>query len=110
MTNYRGVDYDPKTMWFLPMDGKGNPPSLGLRVGIPNFSEQNITKAKFSVLIILDTGLGERSAAEDISYVEVVALPSNPADDGYIELVELPKYLRWRKRKIVGTVPSTSSG
>ncbi len=29
----------------------------------------------------------------------VVALPSRPAEQGYIELPELPKYLEWRKRR-----------
>jgi len=111
VTTYQDVDYDPKTFWFLPMiKGTGNGALLGLRVGIPNFSPERKANAQFAVLIILDTALGERSAAEDVDYLEVDSLPTIPEKDGFIELSDLPKFILWRKNKTDRTDPSTSSG
>ena len=111
VTSYNGVDYDPKSLWFLPLiKGTGSDSLLGLRVGIPELSAAKEKEAKFAVLIILDTALGERSAAEDIHYLEVCSLPSIPADEGFIEFTDLAKYIRWRLRGNGGTDPSTSSG
>jgi len=58
------------------------------------------TDAHNAVLMILDTALGERSAARDIQYTEVSELPPHPESLGYIELPELPDYIAWRKRSL----------
>jgi hypothetical protein len=51
-------------------------------------------------LVILDTGLGERSAALDLQHTEVVGAPTDPASLGYIELPELAEYIAWRKKRL----------
>jgi hypothetical protein len=98
-TTYEGVTFDPRSMWFLPLESGSNPAALGLRVGIPDFECVQEQIAKNAVLVILDTALGERSAASDIQHVEVAALPSKPENQGYIELTDLVDYIEWRKRK-----------
>jgi hypothetical protein len=98
-TTYESVCFDPRTMWFLPLDSSARPENLGLRIGVPDFAPVIAREAKNAVLIILDTGLGERSAALDIQHVEVASLPDDPATEGFIELPELPAYIAWRKRK-----------
>jgi hypothetical protein len=55
-----------------------------------------------AVLAVLDTGLGELRAAEEIGHAEVGDLPAAPADHGWIELRELPQYLDWWKGKRAG--------
>jgi hypothetical protein len=99
-TRYEGVLFDPGLLWFLPL---GNPPRadyLGLRIAIPGLQPADERRAHNAVLVILDTALGERSAALDIQYTEVIALPPEPESLGYIELPELAEYISWRKRKL----------
>ncbi len=98
-TSYEGITFDPRLMWFLPMLSSSRPQNLRLRVGVPNLTAEIKPKADNAVLVILDTALGERAAAADIQYLEVVRLPDSPDDNGYIELHELPKYIEYRKRK-----------
>ena len=51
-----------------------------------------------AVLVILDTAIGERSAALDIDHIEVGRLPNDPDGEGYIHLPELPDYIAFWKR------------
>ncbi|MDX2147343.1 MAG: hypothetical protein SFZ23_07450 [Planctomycetota bacterium] len=100
---YEGVVYDPKTMWFLPLERPERPRDLGLRVGVPSLRELDQDAAEFAVTIILETGLGERERAADVQHVEVVRKPNDPGKEGYIELPELPAYIAWRKRKLASS-------
>lgn len=85
-TRYEEIEFDPKSMWFLPLDNKTNPRDLGLRIGIPDLSPDIERQASNAALIILDTTLGERVAALEIQHVETTVLPENPREAGYIEL------------------------
>ena len=88
-TRYEGTLFEPRRMWFLPLNSPSQPQSLGLCVGIQGLASMDETSAHNAVLVILDTALGERSAALDIQYTEVSELPANPESLGYIELPEL---------------------
>lgn len=99
-TEYDGVEYDPQQLWFLPLDNKANPSAIGIRIGIPNFDEKVHIHSKAAAWIVLDTGLGELAAAQDIQYMDTGALPADPEQAGYIELSELPQYIIWKKSKI----------
>ena len=57
-------------------------------------------QAHNAVLVILDTALGERSAALDIQFTEVSGLPPHAESLGYIELPELADYIVWRKKTL----------
>jgi hypothetical protein len=98
-TDYEGVEYKPKEMWFLPLIKKGDQRFLGLRIGIRSLPAVSEKKINSAVATILETGLGERAFAGDVSYFEVVALPSEPEKEGYMELVDLPRYIPWRKKR-----------
>ncbi|MGC2638133.1 MAG: hypothetical protein WA294_13205 [Acidobacteriaceae bacterium] len=99
-SDYAGLSLDSREMWFLPLENPGCPGLLGLRIGIPGLEPQPAEDVLDAVLMMLDTGLGERTAATEIRHVEVSTLPPNPESLGYIELPELPEYLRWRARKV----------
>lgn len=92
---YGELRIDPRKLWFLPLTAKTDPSILGLRIGLYDFNEDSEDKIKNSVWIILDTGLGEKTCADRIRHLEVVALPKKPEDEGFIELPELPIYLAW---------------
>ncbi len=96
-TNYEGVEFDPRDMWFLPLNSRSRPENLGLRIGVPNYADAEHGHVENAVLVILDTAIGERSAALDIHHLEVAPLPESPESEGYIELPELPRFIEWRK-------------
>lgn len=99
VNKYMGVEYDPSKLWFLPLEKTSDPSAIGIKIGIPNFDEKTHIHSRAALWIILDTGLGELVAAQDIQFMETGALPSDPEKEGYIELIELPKYLEWKKSK-----------
>lgn len=96
-TVYEGVRFRPLEMWFLPLENASLPHVVGLRIGIPDLQPDAKRRATAAVEMILRTGLGERSAATDIGPVLVASLPRNPKSEGYIELADLPAYIKWRK-------------
>lgn len=98
-THYEGALFEPRLMWFLPLEDSSRPQDFGMRIGIKGLESMGKTKAHNAVLVILDTALGERSAAVDIQHTEVSELPADPESLGYLGLPELPSYISWRKRK-----------
>ena len=99
-TTYEGTQFDPREMWFLPLESKSHPRDLGVRIAVPGLDCMDKTTAHSAVLVILDTGLGERSAALDLQHTEVTELPTDPESLGYIELPELADYVAWRKKRL----------
>lgn len=99
VTKYEGVTLNPEAMWFLPLQSPERPSDLALRIGIPGLNDDMRRVAGKALFMILDTGLGERSAALDVQHVEFTALPNEPEEAGYIELPELAKYIGWCKRR-----------
>jgi hypothetical protein len=100
VTEYEGIKFDPSQIWFLPLDRDNDPKSLGLRICFPNqtiASDEALINASYQMI---DTILGEKSAALDINHIEVGKLPKDPADNGMIELSELPEYITWRKGQV----------
>jgi hypothetical protein len=99
-TTYEGTRYDPRRVWFLPLESESHPGDLGLRIAVPGLERTDKSTAHSAVLVILETGLGERSAALDIQHTDVMELPADPASLGYIELPELAEYIAWRKKRL----------
>jgi hypothetical protein len=102
-TNYEGTRFDPREMWFLPLENESRPGDLGVQIAIPGLNGMDKTSAHSAVLVILDTGLGERSAALDLQYIEVTDVPADPALEGYLELPELADYIEWRKKRLASS-------
>lgn len=97
VTNYEGVKLDPREIWFLPLINEKKPTLLGIRMCFPSYEKH---KEKIFIRVayqVLDTILGEKSVALDLEYVEVNELPPKPEEEGLIELVDLPAYIKWHK-------------
>ena len=103
-TNYEGTLFDPHQMWFLPLQNESRPGDLGIQIAVPRLDGMDKIVAHNAVLVILDTALGERSAALDLQYTEVTDVPADPPAEGYMELPELADYIAWRKKR-----PASSS-
>lgn len=99
-TTYEGIRLDPRQMWFLPLESESHPRDLGIRIAVPELDCMDKSTAHSAILVVLDTGLGERSAALDLQYTEVTELPTDPESLGYIELTELADYIAWRKKRL----------
>jgi hypothetical protein len=96
---YKGINFDPDNIWFLPLESKSHPNDLGIRVGLTGFNEEKRKDFLSGTYLIIDNELGEKRAVLDIQYLEVVQIPDNPEDKGYLKLTELTKYIDWRKKK-----------
>ena len=97
-STYEGIDFDPAEMWFLPLDSAEQPEGLGLRIGFVGLDSMDYDQASSAVVMVLDSGLGERAAAKELQHIELVELPEDPQDAGYIPLAELADYITWRKQ------------
>ena len=100
VTTYEGTRFDPRKMWFLPLVRESHPGDLGIRIAVAGLDCMDRRLAHNAVLVILDTAIGERSAALDIQHTEVTELPPDPQSEGYIELPELTDYIARRKRRL----------
>jgi hypothetical protein len=90
-----GYEVNLAEVVFLPLQSSTG--ELGLQMMIPGLKAANRDDAHNALLRALDHGLGERAFAEAIQHTEVAAL-DEPADE-YIPLLELEKFLAWRKSK-----------
>jgi hypothetical protein len=93
VTQYDGLTLSPEAAWFMPLESRSDPQALGLRVAYAHFDRSREKTYLAATYVMLEAGLGELDAAENIQHVEVCAAPSAPESAGYILLHELPKYL-----------------
>jgi hypothetical protein len=96
---YEGIEIDPKSLSFLPLEDDGNRAAISLRIGVRDYNHDDERPISNAVLVILDTALGERAAATEVQCVEVGPLPQSPEREGYVPLPDLPRYIEWRKQK-----------
>ncbi|WP_197091431.1 hypothetical protein [Sphingobacterium endophyticum] len=97
--SYKGIELDPKNLWFFPLENKQNISLLGLKIYLPRYEHSQKKDTLTAVYLVLDSLLGERSSSMDIHHVEVHQLPSNPEEQGLLDLVDLPGYIKWKKSK-----------
>jgi hypothetical protein len=100
ITHYEDIKLDPHKIWFLPLNNKNNPKSLGLRMYLPNYNSEKEHTFLEGCYQVIDAILGEKSSSLDINHLELDRLPRDPEKEGLIELTELPKYINWRKMKM----------
>lgn len=100
-SNFEDVELKPKDIWFLPLNSKSAPKSIGFKVCLPNYDAiKDSGWLKAAVYKMLDTALGEKSFALDVGHVEIGDLPPDPVKEGLIELNELGAFIKWKKAKI----------
>lgn len=99
---FEDVELIPSEIWFLPLDNKNDPKSIGLRICLPNYeSVKNSKWLQPAVYKVLDVVLGEKVFALDVDYIEINGMPSGkPEDFGLIELADISAFIRWKKKKL----------
>lgn len=99
--NFEGAELTRSELWFIPLQSASDPSSIGIRIYVPNYE---ILKTNDwldnAVYKMLDTVLGEKSFALDIDYLEIKELSDDLEKDDMIELIDLPRYIAWKKKKL----------
>ncbi|MEK7253917.1 MAG: hypothetical protein AAB316_04180 [Bacteroidota bacterium] len=83
----------------MPLGHKDNPNSIGISVAFPAYKEERHDDFLAGTFLLLDTCLGEKSAALDLDYVDVCPLPEDPESAGMIEFVEVKRFIDWKKKR-----------
>lgn len=86
---------------FDPLEQEGSD-KLRLRIYVPGLAPRDVHSAHCAVIQAMDHGLGERQFAECIEGEDVAPLPQGESPETYIPLVELDRYIQWRKAKRQG--------
>jgi len=100
--NFEDVEIKPHEVWFLPLDNKNAPKSIGLRICLPNYQLIKDNKwLQAAVYRVLDTILGEKAFSLDIDYVDIKSIPEgNLEEQGLMELKDLSAFVKWKKAKV----------
>lgn len=97
ITNYKGIVLNPQNIWFEPLEAKDKSLGLGLRLYISSYDEPRHNDIINGMHEVLDNILGELLAAKEISYIEVLKLPSDTSS--LIPLTDLKSFVKWRMTK-----------
>lgn len=97
---YQRLELAADGIWFEPLVDPDAPEVLGLRIAVQGFNEDQENEFANGLLIMLDTALGEKSAATEVDLVEVCEVPADPDDEGFLPFTELGSYLAWRKSRL----------
>lgn len=95
---YEGVKIDPELSYFTPLTNESSQ-KVGLRLYVENYDRSHQKDFLFVAYLTLDNILGEKSNALNVGYVEIEALPDISQREELLELVELPRYVAWKKSK-----------
>jgi hypothetical protein len=95
--DYQGYTFDPTQIWFIALENPANPSEVGIQVCYNDYTQERENEFLGGTFLILDIVLGEYSATMDLHHIEVGPLPENPEDEGFLNLCELEKYIRWKK-------------
>lgn len=96
---YKDLVFDPSQLWFLPLGLKDNPDRIGIFVAFPDYRQAIHNDFLHGTFLLLDTCLGEKSAALDLDFVDVCPLPPDPEDSGMVEFVNVKRFIDWKKNR-----------
>jgi len=83
----------------MPLESKLRPEHFGVRLACDAYVEALREEFATAAQMLLEAGLGELAAHEQVQFLDVERTPASPADVGYLELPALSAYLDWRKTR-----------
>jgi hypothetical protein len=96
-TNYRGKEFDPSKIIFIPLNHQDDPTLVGLKVCYPDYSDDERDIFINGTYIVIDTLIGEKSTALDINYLEVARTPENIKDYDFGHLENIKEFIEEKK-------------
>jgi len=97
ITDYEGTKFDPAKIIYIPLDNRNDQSLIGLNVCYPELNEDNREKYLFATYIMVDTLIGEKSAVEDIDYLNVINTPADIAEYNFMHLCDIGDYIKQKK-------------
>jgi len=94
---YRGITFDPEKIIYIPLTSEQNPNGVGFQVCYPDYEEMDKDIYVNGTYLILDSIIGEKSAAMDIDYMEVIKTPKNISEFDFGHLSNIAEFIAQRK-------------
>lgn len=94
---FHGIKFDPETIIYVPLHSEANPNSIGINVCYPDFEESEKEIYLTGTFLILDTILGEKSAALDIDYLDAIKTPEDIAEYNFGHLSDIAEFIAEKK-------------
>ena len=92
------VVFKASDIWFLPLKDLAHPEIVAIKVCTPYYDRlKEFEWLRPAMYKILENILGEKSFALDLQYVDIGELPPLPAEEGLMQIAQLPKYIDWKK-------------
>ncbi len=96
-TTYRDIEFDPEKTIFIPLTNEEDSSAIGLSVCYSEYETDKKDTFTNGTYLMLDVLLGEKSAALDIDYVEIVRTPKNIGEFSFMHLSEIEEYIKAKK-------------
>lgn len=96
-THYRGREYDPEKIIFIPMNNEDDPSAVGLQICFPDYDPEQRASFITGTCLAIDALLGEKSSALDIEYLDVTQTPEDIASYDFRHLSSLGEFIAERK-------------
>ena len=99
-SKWNSLELNTEDLWFLPLSNAGSK-DLGIRVFMKNYESIKDSKDLIPMLyMMIDTIVGERSAALDIKFVDASLLPEMPSGKGIHPILKLPEFMAYYKSRV----------
>ncbi len=93
-----GRIFDPNQIQFIPLQSEKNPHKTGILVCYPDYSDEHQQLFLQGTHLLLDTLLGEKSAAMDIHHLEIGLFPEAAAEFETKPLSEIGSYIAGKRK------------
>ena len=88
-----------KDLFFIPMESDEKTDKIGLTIGIKGYKEDD-QEMTFLLYSLVEKMIGEYNTVKMIAYFDVCPLPSNPKQEGFLPLTQLPDFVQWKIEKM----------
>jgi hypothetical protein len=96
-TNYRGREFEPSKIIFIPLNNNDNPNGIGLQVCYPDYDENEKAIFVTGTYLALNCLIGEKSTALDIDYIDVTKTPKDISKYDFRHLEDIKEYIIEKK-------------
>lgn len=89
--------FDTRKMYFMELENEESPDMVGLRVALEKPVEDD--DQLVGVYVTVEALIGEFDCATLVGYLDVCAIPEDPAKEGFKKMDDLPEFIEWFKNR-----------